>query len=153
MIVHYSDWAQQPDIRIACDHTCGSPAWGVPNSAPNVFTLDNGRLYTFDEPDVTCEACRRTDSYLANLISRNTPPSRPLPEESEELDVETRLRAFAIKRAGLSVGDLVQTPNSDLFDAIGAIIEIVPENIFPIRVQYPTAPDVYLYRAGEVKKL
>lgn len=59
--VHYSGYASQPSIRIDCDDSWGTPAWG-PRSGltdtPNVYELNDGRLYTFEEELVTCEPCK-----------------------------------------------------------------------------------------------
>ena len=64
-LVHWSDWAQQPDIRIACDQSYTTPKWG-PRSGltdvANVYEADDGRLYTFTggmrEGLATCPRCR-----------------------------------------------------------------------------------------------
>lgn len=68
-LVHGSDWAQQPSVRIRCSQKYGTPAWkGTPADRPNlpkgVYSLDvddgppEGVLYTFDEGKVTCPACK-----------------------------------------------------------------------------------------------
>lgn len=57
--VHFSAWSQQPDVRIECDQSFGTPAWGQPPEQPvGVYRLDDGRLYTFSKSKVTCEACK-----------------------------------------------------------------------------------------------
>lgn len=62
-VIHWSDWASQPDIRIACDQTYTTPAWhtkedprGSTTGTPGVYRGDDGRLYTF-EHEPTCPGC------------------------------------------------------------------------------------------------
>lgn len=59
--VHLSDWAQQPDVRIACDQSWTTPAWGseeeTDTGTEGVYKADDGRLYTFDPARATCPAC------------------------------------------------------------------------------------------------
>lgn len=58
-LVHYSDWAQQPDVRLACDRWT-TPSWNQPDDLPEyVYQEDGGELYTFARTDlVTCLKCR-----------------------------------------------------------------------------------------------
>ena len=76
MTVHLSDWAQQPDIHIACGGWT-TPKWGslkyqggdrpeqegVYYGEPREGRLEDGEriLYTFEEGKVTCEACLRRE--------------------------------------------------------------------------------------------
>ena len=58
--VHYSDWAQQPDIGLACGERWTTPKWGAQRSNDTdvgIYESDDGRLYAFDEEKVTCPAC------------------------------------------------------------------------------------------------
>lgn len=59
--IHLSDFASQPDIRIACDQSWTTPKWGSEESKwtgiPNVHMADDDRLYTFRVALVTCEKC------------------------------------------------------------------------------------------------
>jgi hypothetical protein len=63
--IHYSDWASQPDIRIACDQSYTTPAWKTAENAhaqmdlpAEVYLADDGRLYTFTQKP-TCLDCLR----------------------------------------------------------------------------------------------
>ena len=59
VVVHYSDWAQQPDVRLACGRmttTAWSPRPGLPG---RVYEEDGGDLYTFERTElVTCPGCK-----------------------------------------------------------------------------------------------
>lgn len=63
-IVHLCDFAQQPDIRIACDQSWTTPAirFQRPEKAAtgikDVHKADDGRLYTFEAAKVTCPKCK-----------------------------------------------------------------------------------------------
>jgi hypothetical protein len=59
--VHYSEWAQQPDIRLACGRMT-TPAWIQRDRLPErVYQTDDGDLYTFERKElVTCTACLAT---------------------------------------------------------------------------------------------
>lgn len=55
--IHLSDYAQQPEVRIACTQRYSSP-WNQPKDLPpGVHQLDED-LYTFDEDLVTCPECK-----------------------------------------------------------------------------------------------
>lgn len=58
--VHYSDWAQQPDVELVCGRWT-TPAWEFVPDGPlpeGVYRGDNGDLYTFSHWDlVTCQEC------------------------------------------------------------------------------------------------
>jgi hypothetical protein len=65
--VHWSDWAQQPDVGICCNEQWCTPAWiqlsedGVqlPHDVFVGETLLNIEvLYTFNKERVTCPACK-----------------------------------------------------------------------------------------------
>lgn len=59
--VHWSDWAGQPQIRVACDQSYGTPEWserGGMTDTPNVYRRDDQKLYAFERDPVTCDACR-----------------------------------------------------------------------------------------------
>ena len=57
-IVHYSDWAGQPNIRIACTQNYTQPAWGQSDTKiEGVYASENEGLYTFDICNVTCPKC------------------------------------------------------------------------------------------------
>lgn len=58
-VVHYSDYASQPDIHLACDRWT-IPAWGEPSSSILGIYLEDerGEFYTFERTDkVTCPGC------------------------------------------------------------------------------------------------
>lgn len=58
-VVHFSDYASQPDVRIACDQSWTTPAWKRTRMvSANVYEADDGRFYTFDEGAITCVVCR-----------------------------------------------------------------------------------------------
>jgi hypothetical protein len=68
-LVHLSDYAEQPSVRIYCTQQWGTPAWkGTPadrhNLPDGVHSLDIddgpavGVLYTFDVSKVTCPKCK-----------------------------------------------------------------------------------------------
>lgn len=56
--VHYSNWAQQPDVRFACGIST-TPAWLQRDDLPSlVYEAEGGWLYTFERTDlVTCPEC------------------------------------------------------------------------------------------------
>lgn len=56
-IVHLCDWASQPDIRIKCTGAMTTPAWVDTKVSQDVYRADNGDIYTFDRPKVTCPEC------------------------------------------------------------------------------------------------
>lgn len=57
-VVHWSDWAGQPDIRIACDQTYEGAAWTQPDDLPEaVHARDDDKLYTFETTRVSCRHC------------------------------------------------------------------------------------------------
>lgn len=56
MIIHKCDYASQPDIKIKCTGEWTQPAW-VKNEIENIYLVDNGNYYTFDEELVTCQEC------------------------------------------------------------------------------------------------
>jgi hypothetical protein len=64
-VVHLSDWAEQPDIRIACDQSYTQPAWKTPqnierirNLPHGVYLADDDRLYTFGHSTLpSCPKC------------------------------------------------------------------------------------------------
>lgn len=68
-LIHYADWAQQPDVHLLCCDIYGVPSWGQSAPLPiDVYVLDFHRkedgkqdqaLYSFDEDKVTCEECLR----------------------------------------------------------------------------------------------
>lgn len=53
--IHLCDWAQQPDIRIACTQEMTQPKWGHEGRP---FKAENGALYTFVAAKVTCPKCQ-----------------------------------------------------------------------------------------------
>lgn len=65
-VVHYCDWAQEPEIHLACGKWT-IPAWGKASkthpasglSLPDgIFMEVGGGLYTFDkEQQINCEKC------------------------------------------------------------------------------------------------
>lgn len=58
-VVHHSDWAQQPDIRLTCGRWT-LPAWETddPPLFAGVYREERGDLYTFSQRDrVTCPEC------------------------------------------------------------------------------------------------
>lgn len=59
--VHYSNWAQQPDVLLACGPWT-TPSWTPRAGLPSlVYEDDEGRLYTFSRVDlVTCPDCQRS---------------------------------------------------------------------------------------------
>ncbi len=60
--VHLCDYADQPDIRIACTETWTTPKWAGPEKRTDlpadVHQGDNDQLYTFEPELVTCVACK-----------------------------------------------------------------------------------------------
>ena len=59
-VIHFSDWAGQPNIHIACmePDDLTTPDWDCTwDDSP--FIAENGMWYTFDENEVTCEKCIR----------------------------------------------------------------------------------------------
>jgi hypothetical protein len=58
--VHLSDYASQPDVRILCDGSWTTPAWGPTSGmteTEGVYESDDNRLYTFDKDKTTCPKC------------------------------------------------------------------------------------------------
>lgn len=60
---HWSDWAQQPDVRIACTQSYGRP-WTTTALPEGVYSVDS-TLYSFDVTAVTCEACKALPAFQA----------------------------------------------------------------------------------------
>lgn len=59
VIVHYSDYASQPDIKLACGRWT-VPAWAEDTRAlpVGIYLGDEGDLYTFERTDkVNCSEC------------------------------------------------------------------------------------------------
>jgi hypothetical protein len=56
--VHYCGWSSQPEIGILCTGAFTCPAWGQPDDEDDVYRTEEGDLYTFDAPLVTCQKCR-----------------------------------------------------------------------------------------------
>jgi len=74
MTVHWSNWSQQPDVKIACGGWT-TPLWGHDKASPPPLdaglhyayspipsVLSGGGqeplVYTFDKTKVTCPACK-----------------------------------------------------------------------------------------------
>ena len=57
-LLHWCNWASQPDIGLACGRWT-TPEWIQPLVlAPGVFMDDGGEFYTFDDrEDVDCPGC------------------------------------------------------------------------------------------------
>jgi len=55
LVVHLSDFAQQPDIRILCDQSYDNPDLTEPS--PGVYGRYDLKLYTFDAFRVNCKEC------------------------------------------------------------------------------------------------
>jgi hypothetical protein len=63
ILIHWSDWSQQPEVRIYCTQTCGHP-WAIRTLPPDVHMIPASRtqpemLYTFARSKVTCLDCLR----------------------------------------------------------------------------------------------
>lgn len=61
MMIHRCDWSDNVSIRIACDRSWTEPNLSIDGSGEDgreVFVAIDGRLYTFDAAQVTCEACK-----------------------------------------------------------------------------------------------
>lgn len=72
-VVHWSDWAGQPDIKIACGGWTtpawkGTPQWFEPHN--DTHPGHDGRAYTFahfaaEASRITCAECRQLfDAYI-----------------------------------------------------------------------------------------
>lgn len=60
MIIHYCDYASQPDIRIFCDQSWTRPAWNdASTSIENVYKTEDNRVYTFNLLLTTCLDCAK----------------------------------------------------------------------------------------------
>lgn len=73
-LVHLSDYASQPDIRIFCSQRWTTPAWRTAENEaekdalpPEVYLEGGKELYTFNKEKVTCPSC------LAKLSLPATP--------------------------------------------------------------------------------
>jgi len=60
--IHFSDWSQQPSVRIYCTQTYSTPAWNkiMPMEKIlriGVHLLDNDEYYSFDKKKVNCKNC------------------------------------------------------------------------------------------------
>lgn len=69
-IIHWSDWGQQPEIRIACTQSYERP-WelrrDLPTDVHEVSHKDEpSTLYTFNTHKTTCEECKSLDSFKAS---------------------------------------------------------------------------------------
>lgn len=64
--VHSSDYGDGRSIRVLCTQAWHSPAWKQPeelqpgpySNATGIYATDDGTLYTFDSPKVTCQKCK-----------------------------------------------------------------------------------------------
>jgi hypothetical protein len=57
--VHWSDWADQPSVRIACDQSYDTPAFEqILDSGHGIHEREDGKLYTFQSELATCPGCR-----------------------------------------------------------------------------------------------
>ena len=76
-IIHYSDWAGQPYIHLACADSddITTPAWEC-NWENSPFLTEKGDWYTFDEEEVTCIVCKEKidERYIQNEISGKFSP-------------------------------------------------------------------------------
>ena len=58
-IIHYADWAAQPDVHIACLDKWTSPVFGyIGTEILEVWKSDGDLLYCFNRDLVTCEKCQ-----------------------------------------------------------------------------------------------
>jgi hypothetical protein len=58
-VIHYCNYANQPYVQIACTGL-NEYAWGSGRDLPlEVYETEDGSLYTFEEKNVTCEACKK----------------------------------------------------------------------------------------------
>jgi hypothetical protein len=57
--VHYSSWAAQGDIQLACDQSWGEAGWvETPEGLhSDIYALADLRLFTFNEQKITCPGC------------------------------------------------------------------------------------------------
>lgn len=74
MIIHWSDWASQPTVRIACSQKFGVP-WTIRRDLPpQVHEIpiegEESTLYTYELHLVTCPKCLALDSFKEELKSR-----------------------------------------------------------------------------------
>jgi hypothetical protein len=67
IIVHYSGWASQPDIRIDCDMSWTMPAWERNKISEEIYLADDGRQYTFNPDIATCLICREKIDYPSEI--------------------------------------------------------------------------------------
>lgn len=62
-LIHWSDYASQPNLRIACDQTWTTPLWGPKRPKcelpEGVYIAGGERLYSFDLERVTCPECKQ----------------------------------------------------------------------------------------------
>lgn len=57
-LIHLCGYANQLAMQTACDRSWGQPMRPQRSLTPDVYDLDDGRLYTFDAGLVTCAACK-----------------------------------------------------------------------------------------------
>jgi hypothetical protein len=67
--VHLSDWAQQPDIRIACDQSYTTPKWNQSVDGTGVYLTEDGRRYAFEREHATCPGCIESADLRAKLAT------------------------------------------------------------------------------------
>lgn len=94
--VHFSDWASQPEVRIACTQEYGRP-WTQDETLPQgVYEMDE-TLYTFNVDQVTCLECLKTQAWQ---------------------DRHTRLRRFEMQLRlwGITEDEYVAITKADPFD-------------------------------------
>ena len=65
--IHWSDWGQQPEIRIACTQSYERP-WEIRKDLPEgVHEVPHkgepSTIYTFNSRKVTCEVCKARTNY------------------------------------------------------------------------------------------
>jgi hypothetical protein len=68
-LVHYSDWASQPDVKIACDQSIDRADIEDPGVAAGVYVREDGRLYAFELTLVTCPKCQSTRSIQRRRLT------------------------------------------------------------------------------------
>ena len=67
-IVHFSDYGSQPEIRVACSQKYYHP-WTQDKSLPEGIHQADDLLYTFGAIKVTCDECKKLDSWKLNYAS------------------------------------------------------------------------------------
>lgn len=84
-MIHWSGWAQQPDVRIACTQEYTIPKISSDDTDQQIYVAENECCYSFDTTQVTCGKYQELESfqldYQGRLDFANRVAQSGLPED------------------------------------------------------------------------